>query len=101
MNKFTNCSWSNIIEFNSYSYAEVFVTAISFSVHPFQSCCQASSLVMLFFLYSDEHLDYAKTAVIKCRMNFKGTSPKQPSIISDLTEVIIKVSCITSRFQFG
>lgn len=56
---------------------------------------------MLFFLYSDEHLDYAKTAVIKCRMNFKGTSPKQPSIISDLTEVIIKVSCITSRFQFG
>lgn len=95
INQFTNCSWSNITHFNSHSYSKVSVTVISFSMHPLQSCCQASSLLMTFSLCSDGHSEYAETAVIKYSMDFKGISPKQPSIISDLTEVIIEVSCIT------
>lgn len=50
---------------------------------------------MTFSLCNDGHFEYAETAVIKCSMDFKEISPKQPSIISHLTEVIIEVSCIT------
>jgi len=95
INPFTNCSLSSITHFNSHSSVKVSVTVISFSMHPFQSCCQASSLLMTFSLYSDGHFEYAETAVIKRSMDFKGISPKQSSIISDLTEEITEVSCIT------
>lgn len=50
---------------------------------------------MTFFVCSSGHCEYAETAVIKYSMDFEGISPEQPSIISDLREVMTEVrSCI-------
>lgn len=85
INQFTKCSQSNITQLNSHSYAKISVTVISFSMHHFQSCCQASSLLMTISLCSEGHFEYVETSIIKCTMDFNGISPKQSSIISDLT----------------